>query len=282
MTKTSLVLVCSLGLISCAGADGTDGQDAEVGVEKASKSQCPSGGSVLTFGEEEVVVCNGTDGEDGAAGDDGEDGARGVAGPRGATGAPALEGPTGDTGPGTEGIQGPTGATGPQGVPGATGPVGPQGATGVPGEKGDTGATGPQGEKGDPGEPGVAAPSVGVIEASLYCGASLEGVSGVAFDYWAAVYSNGTIWATAQIRDGEVGESLSTLYAPTQVGAETASVHLLWDMVGSSNSGFWTIGLNRQTLIVNIKYTDLDLSDGSDTWTLDSASANCTVNDYSE
>ena len=110
----------------------------------------------------------------------------------------------------------------------------------------------------------------------------MEGVTGVAFDYWAAVYSNGTIWATAQIRSAEVGSSLSTLYAPTQVGAETASVSVPWDMVGSSNSGFWTIGLNRQTLIVNIKYTDVDLSDGSDTWTLDSASANCTVNDYSE
>lgn len=244
--KTSLVTVLgSLVLFACAGADGKDGQDAEVAVEKASKAQCPSGGSVLTFGDEKVVICNGEDG---------------ATGPAGAASAMGLPGEKGDTGA-----------------------TGPQGEAGEKGEPGEQGAVGPQGPS---GEPGVSPPSVGVIEASLYCWGTLENAASIMILYWADVYSNGTIWATAQVNTADFGTSLSSLYAPTQVGAATAVVEpLIYDVAGSSNFGSWAIGLDRQNLILQVKYTDSDVSGGSTSWTLDVSTEGadqCVVNDYSE
>ncbi len=236
MTKTSLVLVCSLGLISCAGADGKDGQDAEVGVREASKSRCPEGGSVLTFGEEEVVVCNGEDGATGAAGEDGEDGA--------------------------------TGPIGPQGEPGVAGPQG---------EAGEDGSVGPQGEKGDPGEPGVATPSVGVIEADLYCGALFDNTN-YSFDYWVTVMTDGTVFASAAINRRDFGVSGSRVYAPNENGALNASVTVRFDAAGDPNFGWWQVRLDRESLVIQIDYNDLDLVNDQTTWTLQPNENNCVIN----
>lgn len=63
-------IMALLALTACSGADGengadgSDGQDgtnAEVVVGEASAEQCPSGGSVVTIGAEQVVLCNGQD-----------------------------------------------------------------------------------------------------------------------------------------------------------------------------------------------------------------------------
>jgi hypothetical protein len=65
----------------------------------ADNSQCPNGGSVITIGANQTIVCNGSNGAQGPQGAVGEQGPVGSQGP---TGAPGLDGLNGNNGsPGT-------------------------------------------------------------------------------------------------------------------------------------------------------------------------------------
>lgn len=95
-------LIVAMGLASCGGEDGADGESVEVVGIRAGKD-CPNGGVRITAGEDVQVVCNGEDGEDGANGRngaDGDDGAQGPAGPQGPVGPQGPSGAAADGGVG--------------------------------------------------------------------------------------------------------------------------------------------------------------------------------------
>jgi hypothetical protein len=268
------VFVVGLVGIGCAGADGAD---ALLDVREASESECPAGGTVVITTEGESIICNGAKGNDGATGATGPQGEKGATGATGERGIIGPRGAAGDPGEmGATGVQGVAGDVGPKGDTGATGPTGASGAAsemGLPGEKGDTGATGPQGE---PGEDGAF--SEGLVSATLYCGAGLENVTGLRFNYWATIFADGTVWASAEIVDSFTATSSSRVYAATQNGALDASVELVRDAATPSNGGWWEISVNRQAIVVNIVYHDVDVANGQMTWELDSSSNGCVVN----
>jgi hypothetical protein len=113
---------------------------------------------------------------------------------------------------------------------------------------------------------------------TLSCGAGLEGASGLTFSYWATIFADGTVWASAEIVDSFTATSGSRIYAANQNGALTASVQLTRDAATPSNGGWWDISVTRQTLVVNIVYRDVDVANGQVAWTLDSSSNGCVVN----
>lgn len=216
-----------------------------------------------------VCACAGVDGTNGSDGKDGADGKDAVVKSSDASvdqcpyGGYVLElGTRGDTEevlicngqPGETGEQGPRGEAGPQG---------------------DAGSQGPQGEPGQPGEPGI-----GVVAATLYCGAGLENLTDVRFYYYATVFSDGTVWAAAEVTDGVNSASGSNIYAPSQVGASSASVITTFDIVAPTRHGFWNISLDRTSLVVSVVYTDVDVTGGKMAWTLDSSLNICVVNAY--
>lgn len=92
------ILIATMALTACAGADGTNGEDGsdgrdgespEISTRAASEDDCPEGGTEIELDGETVVLCNGEDGEDGEPGEDGMDG---ETGPAGADGEPAAAG----------------------------------------------------------------------------------------------------------------------------------------------------------------------------------------------
>jgi hypothetical protein len=56
---------------------------------------------------------------------------------------------------------------------------------------------------------------------TLSCGAGLEGASGLTFSYWATIFADGTVWASAEIVDSFTATSGSRIYAANQNGALT-------------------------------------------------------------
>ena len=94
------------------------------------------------------------------------------------------------------------------------------------------------------------------------------------------VFSDNSVFAYGDIYGASYQIGASTYYAGSQVGASTAAVRITYDVAGSDNWGWWTISVNRSTLVTSILYTDSDVSGGSDTWTLASSSSNCVLNYY--
>ncbi len=82
------------------GARGRAGESAVVSVRNASQDECPNGGEVVTIGVgddlEDVVLCNGADGEEGPPGEAGADGAKGAPGEAGPAGQDAEATAAGD------------------------------------------------------------------------------------------------------------------------------------------------------------------------------------------
>ena len=116
--------------------------------------------------------------------------------------------------------------------------------------------------------------------ASLYCGAALSGTS-VNFTYDAMLFSDGSVFVYGGIYTSDQLIGKSTFYDSSQSGATTAAVLLTYDLSGTDNWGYWSISVNRSTLVVTILYTDSNESGGSTTWTLSSSSAtNCVLNSY--
>ncbi len=244
MNRTIVVL--GLVGVGCAGADGAngtngvDGRDAVLEVRNATEDECSEGGYVLMTSEDEVVICDGAGGATGATGPQGEigpAGPRGETGTHGSTGAQGTRGPSGDIGG--------SGATGPQGAPGATGP---------------------QGEKGDTGDVGPLAPGLGEIETALVCAATLPATT-IMFTYTARIFSDGSVWAFGDVSDASVSSGNSSFYDSSMVGAADGNVACVLDVAGAANAGWWRISFDRSDYTVTVTYNDVDVTDGSDTWT---------------
>ena len=105
---------------------------------KFSYIRCHKDGGYAISDSLDIVLGEGSGGEQGPQGEPGPQGPQGPKGDKGDTGA---TGPKGD-----QGIQGPKGDTGPQGPKGDTGATGAAGKDGATGAKGDTGAAGKDGK----------------------------------------------------------------------------------------------------------------------------------------
>jgi hypothetical protein len=69
-----------------------------------------------------------------------------------------------------------------------------------------------------------------------------------------------------------------TLFSPSQVGYQNAPVIFTFDVYGTATSGYWTLSLNRTTLVTSAVYKDAELATGSMTWTM--TPDKCVLNAY--
>lgn len=158
---------------------------------------------------------------------------------------------------------------GAMGDPGAAGPAGPQGQPG------------PQGPQGEAGAPAtvvfVDAGNADKIIGSIGCTGTLQGTS-LEFSYSVDQFASGNVFATGWVAGTSFGSSGSAFYAPTQVGYQTAQVLFVLDVYAPADGGFWTITLDRSTLVTVLTYHDVDLDAGALVWTM--APSACVVNAY--
>ena len=149
------------------------------------------------------------------------------------------------------GAQGPAGENGDDG---AVGPQGPQGEQGEQGPQGEQGKQGPQGEQGEPGSAGADgdAPATHIIE-SFACGGGLEGAP-LSFWYNAVLFSSGDLFVTGSIKDAAKQSSTTAFYTPQQNGYVNAQITLTLDEDGTPDFGWFTLSLNRTSLVTKIDY----------------------------
>lgn len=158
------------------------------------------------------------------------------------------------------------------------------GKDGAPGAKGDTGATGAPGPKGEPGSVATTMTTPGTnvddskITASIGCSATLQNTVGMSFTYNVDQFANGNVFVTANIADAAKSSSFSEYYAPTQNGFATAPINITLDEFAPNDSGWWSVSLDRSTLVVSIVYHDADVAGGGSSWTL--TPDKCVVNSY--
>lgn len=189
-------------------------------------------------------------------------------GPAGPQGEIGPMGPQGEPGPqGEAGLQGPQGEAGPRGTTGPQGEAGPRGATGATGE---AGSQGPQGEAGSPS-------IADKITASIGCFGTLAGTA-YGVSYTVDQFESGNVFATGSIASPSFGTSGTSFYAPTQAGWATAQVSFVQDDILPSNGGWWTISLDRATLVTFIEYHDFDIDGGLLGWTMQPNQ--CVINTY--
>ena len=79
--------------------------------------------------------------------------------------------------------------------------------------------------------------------------------------------SDNSVFVYGGIYGAEMQIGGSKFYDSSQSGASTAAIFIAYDLIGTSNWGYWRISVNRSTLVVTILYTDSDESGGSTTWT---------------
>jgi hypothetical protein len=225
--------------LACSGADGKDGEDgvdgtpATISALEAANDQCPNGGTVIELGTDgDLKLVVICNGVDGAAGPPGPDGA-----------------------PGVEGAAGPPGPTGDDGPRGPAGPAGPEGEQGDPGEEGPAGPTGPAGSS---------------IEQSVSCSDLVTG--SIRFGYDAFVFSDGSVWAAANVSSTASQASGTASYAPNDGSGTTAPVTVVFDTTGPANGGFWTIAVDRDDEVAELTYTDADSPSGVSSWSIDGCS----------
>lgn len=157
-------------------------------------------------------------------------------------------------------------------------PQGPAGEQGPPGEQGE------KGEKGDPGEPGPAgaqgtsettAPAgtasateqTGII-GSFFCTGGLEDTS-LGFTYTVVLFSSGDLFVTGSIDSPAIQSSATAFYAPEQNGYATAQVIVGYDVDGTADGGWFTLTLDRSTLVTTIAYREKGSTSTPDsTWTM--------------
>jgi len=160
------------------------------------------------------------------------------------------------------------------GCAGDPGPAGQPGTAGAAGEPGAAGQSGPAGIAGEAAQP---ATDPAKVTKSIGCSGSLENTS-LFFSYSAALFANGNIFASAGVREGLIGASYASFYAPTQNGALDAAVIVSLDEAPPANGGFFRLSLNRTTLVTTIVYTDVDVAGGTTSWTM--LPASCVTNSY--
>lgn len=112
------------------------------------------------------------------------------------------------------------------------------------------------------------------ITSSIHCGGPLEGTP-IWFSYSVAQLNSGDVFAEGSVRDGYWQVGSSNFYAATQNGAVTASVLFQYDLQGMATAGFWTLSLDRATLITTIDYQD---AEGPMAWTMTPDA--CQVQEY--
>ena len=182
-------------------------------------------------------------------------------------------------GAGPAGAEGPEGPAGPQGQTGVQGPQGDSGAPGQNGVNGTQGAQGPQGVQGVPGPAGEAGANGDAIVSSIGCTGILANSGGFEFQYNVDQFADGNVFATGYVAGLAASISGSALYAPTQNGYQTAQIQFVMDVYAPTDGGWWTIGLNRSTLVTTITYHDADIVDsGVMSWTM--LPSQCAVNKY--
>lgn len=217
------------------------------------------------------IACSGDPGEMGPQGEQGVAGPKGdvgPAGPQGATGPAGAKGDKGDVGP--AGVKGDKGDPGVAGVAGATGPAGPAGAVGA------TGATGPKGDKGDKGDPGLTTDPSKIV-ASIFCSGAIENTN-LDFTYNVVQFANRNVFASGTIRGPVDQTSDATIYAPSQNGYDDASVIIRMDAYAPADAGWWSLSLNRSTLVTTLVYHDDDMPEKTKTWTMQPSK--CVNNTY--
>jgi hypothetical protein len=151
------------------------------------------------------------------------------------------------------GEAGPPGPPGPEGPAGVAGPVGPAGSSGGGGS--------------DPSK----------IVRSIGCAGGLEGTA-LSFFYSVALTANGTIFASASVREPQIGASNTSVFSPAQNGSTDAAVLISLDEIPPANGGFFRVSLNRETLVTSIVYNDTDAAGGTRTWTMQPSQ--CVSNAY--
>ena len=121
--------------------------------------------------------------------------------------------------------------------------------------------------KGDTGAAGKDANADGMFAASIHCGGQLASTT-VYFTYDAALTKGGDVFADGAINDGNFEVSNTQFYSKDQNGATTAMVTLQYDLQGAANAGWFSLELNRSTLVTTIVYHDSDAAGGQTVWSM--------------
>jgi hypothetical protein len=153
--------------------------------------------------------------------------------------------------------------------------AGCSGEAGPPGPAGPSGAAGAEGPAGKDAT-GAVADGAKIVR-SISCNGNLDGTPLQAF-YSVAIEANGTVFASGSVRDASIGASETAVFAPNQNGAATAQVLVSLDALGPANNGYFSIALNRETLVATVVYKDADASGGEDSWTMQPTA--CVSNTY--
>jgi hypothetical protein len=135
-----------------------------------------------------------------------------------------------------------------------------------------TGCKGPKGPAGAPGG--------GRVVSTIYCNGTVTGagaLNGLDIEYNAVLTSSGDVYATASIIDAAAQTSGTSFYAAAEPGSLSAEVEVTADYIGAANGGYWSVGLDRNTLITHITYDDPDLINVVDLTFTPSA---CTVGNF--
>lgn len=146
---------------------------------------------------------------------------------------------------------------------GPKGDDGEAGTPGAPGEPGSDGANGADGAIGATGKDGVD----NHIVAGITCVGPLEGTT-LYLRYHAAQLSSGDVLSTAALSNPTLQASGTSFFSFKQNGFVSAPVSFTFDVEGASNGAYWTISLDRETLVVTARYIDSDLVGGEAFWNM--------------
>lgn len=196
------------------------------------------------------AACSGSDGANGADGANGVDGADGADGKNGEDGSSCH---VTDNGDGSATIACDDGSEA----------VVSDGRDGTDGENGSNGADGEHGENGVDGDDAAATR----ISESYFCTGGLEDTA-LRFTYNAVLLSSGDLFVTGSVNGALNSATDTKYYAPNQTGYETASVSMRYDQDGTADYGWFSLSLNRGTLVTVIEYHESDPGPVAATWTM--------------
>lgn len=170
------------------------------------------------------------------------------------------------------------GEDGKDGAPGADGRDGADGEQGPPGEQGERGPAGPAGPAGENGEDGSDAEATEITE-SIFCAGGLEGTTGLGFQYNAVLFSSGDLFVSGAIMSLVGQASVTRFFAPEQNGFATAQVEVFYDVDATADGGWFTLALDRKTLVTSIGYRETGSTREPDaTWSMPASA--CVYNQY--
>lgn len=115
------------------------------------------------------------------------------------------------------------------------------------------------------------------IIASISCAGQLEGED-IHFTYQLQQMSSGDVFASATIYDMGFQVSSAQFWSLEQEGFDNAPVLMASDLVGAVNGGYWTVGVDRKTLITAVVYKDADVAGGTMAWTM--TADKCVADEY--